>query len=140
MSLDESLTYEQALAQLDATLHALEEGKLSLEEAIAAVARGREYRQLCERKLEEARQRIESLPVRQQLVDGDAVEGRDLVQAGDRDIPVAALVGGQQRPLEALIRKDFDLLKRQAALLAQTPQSGPNFSRVPVQWIPLDCV
>ncbi|TMD18457.1 MAG: exodeoxyribonuclease VII small subunit, partial [Chloroflexi bacterium] len=45
MSLDESLTYEQALAQLDATLHALEEGKLSLEEAIAAVARGREYLQ-----------------------------------------------------------------------------------------------
>lgn len=63
MTLDETLTYEQALAQLDATLRALEEGKLSLEEAIAAVARGREYLQLCERKLEEARQRIESLPV-----------------------------------------------------------------------------
>ena len=63
MTLDDSLTYEQALAQLDATLHGLEEGKLSLEEAIAAVARGREYLQLCERKLEEARQRIESLPV-----------------------------------------------------------------------------
>jgi exodeoxyribonuclease VII small subunit len=66
MSLDESLTYEQALAQLDATLHALEEGKLSLEEAINAVARGRDYLQLCERKLEEARQRIESLPVREE--------------------------------------------------------------------------
>ncbi len=63
MILDESLTYEQALAQLDATLRSLEEGKLSLEDAIAAVARGREYLQLCERKLEEARQRIESLPV-----------------------------------------------------------------------------
>jgi exodeoxyribonuclease VII small subunit len=57
------LTYEQALAQLDSTLRALEEGKLSLEDAIAAVARGREFLQLCERKLEEARQRIESLPV-----------------------------------------------------------------------------
>jgi exodeoxyribonuclease VII small subunit len=66
MSLDESLTYEQALAQLDATLHALEDGKLNLEDAIAAVARGREYLQLCERKLEEARQRIESLPVREE--------------------------------------------------------------------------
>jgi exodeoxyribonuclease VII small subunit len=63
MSVDESLTYEQALAQLDATLHALEDGKLSLEDAIAAVARGRDYLQLCERKLDEARQRIESLPV-----------------------------------------------------------------------------
>jgi exodeoxyribonuclease VII small subunit len=66
MSLDESLTYEQALAQLDATLRSLEEGKLSLEDAIAAVGRGRDYLQLCERKLEEARQRIESLPVREE--------------------------------------------------------------------------
>ena len=65
MSLDQSLTYEQALARLDETLRALEEGKLSLEEAIAAVARGREYLQLCERKLNEARQRIESLPVKE---------------------------------------------------------------------------
>jgi exodeoxyribonuclease VII small subunit len=66
MSVDEKLTYEQALAQLDATLHALEEGTLSLEDAIAAVARGRDYLQLCERKLEEARQRIESLPVKEE--------------------------------------------------------------------------
>lgn len=60
------LTYEQALAQLDATLRALEEGNLSLEDAIAAVARGREYLQLCESKLNEARQRIQSLPVNEE--------------------------------------------------------------------------
>lgn len=63
MTPDPQLTYEQALAQLDRTLRSLEEGNLSLEDAIAAVARGREYLQLCERKLDEARQRIESLPV-----------------------------------------------------------------------------
>jgi exodeoxyribonuclease VII small subunit len=72
VSLDESLTYEQALAQVDETLRALEEGKLSLEEAIAAVARGREYLQLCERKLNEARQRIESLPVKEDETDEEA--------------------------------------------------------------------
>ena len=73
MSVDASLTYEQALAQLDATLRALEEGRLSLEDAIAAVARGREYLEFCERKLEEARQRIESLPVREEpLAEEDA--------------------------------------------------------------------
>ncbi len=66
MTVDASLTYEQALWQLDAMLRSLEEGKLSLEEAIAAVALGREYLQLCERKLEEARQRIESLPVKEE--------------------------------------------------------------------------
>jgi exodeoxyribonuclease VII small subunit len=63
VTIDQSLTYEQALAQLDETLRALEAGKLTLEEAIAAVARGREYLQFCERKLDEARQKIESLPV-----------------------------------------------------------------------------
>jgi exodeoxyribonuclease VII small subunit len=66
MTLDPSLSYEQALKELDQTLRSLEEGKLSLEEAIAAVARGREYLEFCERKLEEARQRIETLPVREE--------------------------------------------------------------------------
>ena len=71
MTPDPSLTYEQALGQLDATLRSLEEGQLSLEEAIAAVARGREYLQLCERKLQEARQRIESLPVKDEPLPED---------------------------------------------------------------------
>ena len=57
------MTYEEAVAALDQTLHQLEEGKLTLEEAIAAVARGREYLALCQRKLDEAKQRIETLPV-----------------------------------------------------------------------------
>src|SRR5437762_14186101 len=73
MTMDESITYEQALAQLDATLRSLEEGKLSLEEAIGAVARGREYLELGERNLEEARQRIENVPVEEvQLPDEPA--------------------------------------------------------------------
>ncbi len=59
----EQLSYEQALVRLDETLRTLEDGKISLEDAIAAVARGRQYLQLCQRKLDEARQRIESLPV-----------------------------------------------------------------------------
>lgn len=71
MSVDPALTYEQALAKLDATLRSLEDGKLSLEDAIAAVAKGREYLELCERKLNEARQRIESLPVREELLPED---------------------------------------------------------------------
>lgn len=69
---DPGITYEQALAQLDGTLRALEEGKLSLEDAIAAVARGREFLQLCEQKLNEARRRIESLPVQEPAGDDEA--------------------------------------------------------------------
>ena len=71
MTVDPQLTYEQALTELDQTLRALEEGKLSLEDAIAAVARGREYLQLCEGKLNEARQRIESLPVEEPVADDE---------------------------------------------------------------------
>ena len=63
---DSAMSYEQALARLDETLRSLEDGKLTLEAAIAAVARGREYLELCERKLDEARQRIESLPVHEE--------------------------------------------------------------------------
>jgi len=59
----DSLTYEESLAQLDDALRALEEGKLSLEDAIGTVARGREYLRICQEKLNEARRRIESLPV-----------------------------------------------------------------------------
>ena len=49
MSDMEQLSYEQALARLDETLRTLEDGKISLEDAIAAVARGREYLQLAGR-------------------------------------------------------------------------------------------
>jgi exodeoxyribonuclease VII small subunit len=62
------LSYEQALARLDEVLHALEDGKLTLEETIAAVARGRQYLQLCQDKLEEARQKIETMHVTEEPI------------------------------------------------------------------------
>lgn len=58
----EDLTYEQALEQFDARLRALEEGNLTLEEAIAAVAEGRRYLKICEAKLDLARKKIEVRP------------------------------------------------------------------------------
>ena len=58
----EDLSYEQALELFDARLRSLEEGNLTLEEAIAAVAEGRRYLKICEAKLELARQKIEVRP------------------------------------------------------------------------------
>lgn len=58
----EDLTYEQALDLFDARLRALEEGNLSLEQAIEAVAEGRSYLKICEAKLEAARHKIEVRP------------------------------------------------------------------------------
>lgn len=68
MTESSDLSYEGALALLDDVLRSLEEGKLTLEETIAAVARGREYLQLCQDKLEEARRKIESLPVTEEPI------------------------------------------------------------------------
>ena len=58
----EDLTYEQALELFDARLRALEEGNLTLEQAIEAVAEGRRYLKICEAKLEAARHKIEVRP------------------------------------------------------------------------------
>jgi exodeoxyribonuclease VII small subunit len=58
----EDLSYEQALDLFDARLRALEEGKLTLEQAIEAVAEGRRYLKICEAKLEAARHKIEVRP------------------------------------------------------------------------------
>jgi exodeoxyribonuclease VII small subunit len=58
----EDLTYEQALELFDARLRALEEGNLTLEQAIEAVAEGRRYLKVCEAKLEAARHKIEVRP------------------------------------------------------------------------------
>jgi len=89
MTIDRSMTYEQALKELDTTLRALEEGKLSLEEAIAAVAKGREYLEFCESKLNEARQRIETLPVREDpAADEQAPHPASIAELrGGRDAP-----------------------------------------------------
>jgi exodeoxyribonuclease VII small subunit len=58
----EEITYERALELLDARLRSLEEGNLSLEEAMKAVEEARTYLKVCEARLDEARQRIEIRP------------------------------------------------------------------------------
>jgi exodeoxyribonuclease VII small subunit len=55
----ERLTYERALELLDQRLKALEDGDLSLEEALGAVDEARVYLKVCQERLDEARKRIE---------------------------------------------------------------------------------
>lgn len=68
MSESSDLSYEDALGRLDEVLRALEDGALTLEETIAAVARGRQYLQLCQDKLEQARQKIETMRVTEEPI------------------------------------------------------------------------
>ncbi|TMC49313.1 MAG: exodeoxyribonuclease VII small subunit [Chloroflexi bacterium] len=55
----EELTYEQALEKLDETLKLLEDGDLSLEDALKAVDEARVYLKVCTERLEAARKKIE---------------------------------------------------------------------------------
>lgn len=55
----EEPSYEQAVAELDRRLRALEEGKLSLEDSLKAYDEARAFLKQAEAKLEAARKRIE---------------------------------------------------------------------------------
>lgn len=57
--MSEELTYEQALEKLDQKLKVLEDGNLSLEDALKAVDEARVYLKICNDRLEAARKKIE---------------------------------------------------------------------------------
>ena len=60
--MNEQLTYEKALEKLDEKLKLLEDGDLSLEDALKAVDEARVYLKICTERLEEARHKIEIRP------------------------------------------------------------------------------
>ncbi|MEO5335593.1 MAG: exodeoxyribonuclease VII small subunit [Magnetospirillum sp. WYHS-4] len=55
------LSFEEALAELEAIVRRLEGGAEGLEEAIAAAERGAQLKRHCEAKLKEARMRVERI-------------------------------------------------------------------------------
>ncbi len=57
--MNEQLTYEQALEKLDQKLKLLEDGDLTLEDALKAVDEARVYLKICTERLEAARKKIE---------------------------------------------------------------------------------
>jgi exodeoxyribonuclease VII small subunit len=57
--MSENLTYEEALEKLDNQLKLLEDGNLSLEDALKAVDEARVYLKVCTERLEAARKKIE---------------------------------------------------------------------------------
>jgi exodeoxyribonuclease VII small subunit len=56
---NEELSYERAVELFDAKLAALEDGSLTLEQALQAVEEASTYLRAANRRLEEARKRIE---------------------------------------------------------------------------------
>jgi len=55
------LSFEAALAELEEIVRELEQGKSSLDDAIAAYERGAALKKHCESKLNEARLRVEKI-------------------------------------------------------------------------------
>ena len=60
------LTFEKALEELESLVARMEDGKLPLEESLAAYQRGAELIRLCESKLSDAQARIA-------ILDGDTL-------------------------------------------------------------------
>ena len=56
-----SLTFEQALAELEGIVSKLESGDASLDEAISAYSRGIELKNQCQQRLEAARLQVEKI-------------------------------------------------------------------------------
>ena len=54
----DALTFEKALEELEALVHRMEDGKLPLEESLAAYQRGTELLKFCESRLTDAQARI----------------------------------------------------------------------------------
>jgi len=59
----ESLSFEEALGELQTLVKALEKGDAKLEEAISAYERGAALKRHCERKLREAQEKVDRIVI-----------------------------------------------------------------------------
>jgi len=73
------LSFEAALAELERIVRQLEEGRVKLDDAIAAYERGTLLKRHCEKKLRDAQAKIEKITVG---VDG-AVQAEPMEQPGE---------------------------------------------------------
>ncbi len=62
-SAPESLSFEQALGELETIVQNLESGKAPLEDSIKSYERGIALKQQCEKKLREAQEKIEKITI-----------------------------------------------------------------------------
>ena len=58
-----AMSFEDALAELEQIVRRLEAGQVKLDEAILCYERGAQLKRYCERKLNEAQQRVERIVV-----------------------------------------------------------------------------
>lgn len=57
----DDMAFEEAMAELEALVRKLEDGRFPLEEAVKAYERGTALRQHCEKKLQTAKMKVEQI-------------------------------------------------------------------------------
>ena len=57
----EKLTFEEALQELEKLVDSLDKGDVSLDEAIAAYDRGSQLKDYCQKKLQEAKMKVDTI-------------------------------------------------------------------------------
>ena len=57
----DKLTFEEAMRELEKLVDSLDKGEVSLDEAIAAYDRGSQLKDYCQKKLHEAKMKIETI-------------------------------------------------------------------------------
>tara|TARA_Y100000991_G_scaffold188426_1_gene153827 strand:+ start:95 stop:343 length:249 start_codon:yes stop_codon:yes gene_type:complete len=57
----EKLTFEEAMRELETLVDSLDKGEVSLDEAIAAYDRGSQLKDYCQKKLQEAKMKVETI-------------------------------------------------------------------------------
>ena len=57
----EKLTFEKAMKELEELVDSLDKGDVSLDEAIAAYDRGSQLKVYCEKKLQEAKMKVDTI-------------------------------------------------------------------------------
>ena len=57
----EKLTFEEAMQELEKLVDSLDKGDISLDEAIAAYDRGSQLKDFCQKKLHDAKMKVETI-------------------------------------------------------------------------------
>ncbi len=63
MTKDQKITFEEALRSLEEIVEELSDGELDLEKAISAYERGVKLKNICEKRLQDAKERIEKIQI-----------------------------------------------------------------------------
>ena len=77
----ETVTFEDALQELEGIVASLERGEVSLDDAIAAFERGTQLKSHCQARLEEARMKVEKIKVPVAGTAPDSVSNFDMGQS-----------------------------------------------------------